>query len=61
MAHRPDGPEALGVEDKGLNLGASSGASVILTNRMESSGLPNQVYPGDGADGITTSEFRMSP
>src|SRR5262245_61894733 len=60
LAYHPDDPEALDLGDEGLDLGASSGASVGLGDRSESSMPPLQVYPRDVADGITTPGFRAS-
>src|SRR5690348_3792582 len=60
LAHPPDGPEALDVGDDGLDLGASSGVSVSLSDRLESSVRPFPVYLRADADGITTPGFRVS-
>src|SRR4051794_27794548 len=60
VAYHPDETEALDVGVEELDLGASSGASVGLGDRSESSMPPLQVYPRDDADGITTPGFRAS-
>jgi hypothetical protein len=59
--YHPDNPEALDVGDEGLDLGASSGNSVGLGDRSESSMPPLQVYRREDADGIITpGGFRTS-
>jgi hypothetical protein len=58
LANRPDGPEEVGVGNKGPVLDALPGASVGQSNRSVSSAPPFQVYLGDDADGITTLGLR---